>query len=324
MTRWIGLLLALPLGASPHLEVVEVNTVACTWSGEATFDCRQLVPPFSLRVGFVDEPDRRMRVGLDEETLGVLTEPGVVLVDPGAAPPGPHRLTLELQDSGQTVWTRAFRLETAAPRTDSELPPPFVRIASPDAGRRVSGKVSIRAHAHNPNSPHRQVDRVEFLVDGRAIAVLSAEPWTAEWDSSTAGPGPHVLTVRAQGSRGLWSETERKVVVEVPRPLLSRRDLELSRNQEAELRFQVPENSPRAELDASLMVELDGPGRVTGVLQVEDQETVPLFSLAQSISRPLPIHRDLGAYAGRTVTLRLSATGRARLLLPELEVRSYE
>jgi hypothetical protein len=53
------------------------------------------------------------------------------------------------------------------------------------------------------------------------VATLTTEPWTTEWDTTTATPGTHVLAVRAltkNGRTGSTSTVTVTVMVAPPAP----------------------------------------------------------------------------------------------------------
>ncbi|MFZ5440216.1 MAG: CARDB domain-containing protein [Myxococcota bacterium] len=71
----------------------------------------------------------------------------------------------------------------------------FVAITAPAANATLSGRITLRA------TVAAGVERVAYLVDGSRVAEVRA-PFTAEWNASTAAPGPHVLTAVATFSDG--------------------------------------------------------------------------------------------------------------------------
>ena len=90
-------------------------------------------------------------------------------------------------------------LATGAPPPDTTAP--TASISSPAAGATVSGSVAITAAA----SDNVGVTEVRFYVDGQMIASDTSSPFSAYWDSMTAGDGPHTLAADAfdaAGNRG--------------------------------------------------------------------------------------------------------------------------
>lgn len=321
MTRAATLLLFLgaPLFAAPppvHLRIVEANTSACEWGGEATFTCRQLVPPVALDVAFVPQGDLRVAILVDGERTAELSAPGIV--DLGLLAPGAHRIGVQLPGFG-----RELRIDVVAPRSDAELPPPFVKLATPAAGATLHGDVEVEVLAHNPLGLHRAVDRVELLVDGRLLEARSAEPWSFRWETGASGQGRHLLTARAQGSRGLWSEASAEVVVEVPKSLARVDRLDVVPGAPATVRLEVPAGT-RATLRVRLAVGIDAPGHVRGEIRAPGGASEGLFALATPVDPAIPFERDLSAYAGRAVELHVVADGGARATLTALEATSYE
>src|SRR5690606_4572625 len=86
------------------------------------------------------------------------------------------------------------------PEPPAPAPPaaaPSVSLTAP-AGSSVNRTVQLSATVSSP-SP---ISRVEFLVDGAVIANLTAEPFTADWDTSSVADGPHELAARVTDSAG--------------------------------------------------------------------------------------------------------------------------
>ncbi len=72
---------------------------------------------------------------------------------------------------------------------------PTVHLAEPADGATVQGVVRIiAAAAGDPQPP-----AVQFLVDGMEIGTAAARPFEADWDSSTAAPGNHTISVSVGG-----------------------------------------------------------------------------------------------------------------------------
>jgi peptidoglycan/xylan/chitin deacetylase (PgdA/CDA1 family) len=77
--------------------------------------------------------------------------------------------------------------------------PPAVAITSPADGATVTGTVPIQVDATDDG----QVARVRFLLDGAALGSrVSGQTFRWNWDTTTAAPGPHVLTAIATDDTG--------------------------------------------------------------------------------------------------------------------------
>jgi len=70
---------------------------------------------------------------------------------------------------------------------------PAVSLTGPSAGSTLAGAVAFTADASSPIG----ISRVDFLVNGVVVATSTSAPYTATWDSSTAGDGPVTVTARA-------------------------------------------------------------------------------------------------------------------------------
>jgi hypothetical protein len=97
-----------------------------------------------------------------------------------------------------------------APKPAPRPVPPAVLAQSLANGQTVSGSVAWQAQVGGP------VARVEFLVDGAQIATATAEPWTTNWDTSTAAPGEHTVSVRAVTADGRAASASVVVTVTPP------------------------------------------------------------------------------------------------------------
>ena len=76
--------------------------------------------------------------------------------------------------------------------------PPTVSLTGPAAGATLTGPVTFTANASSTVG----ITKVDFLVDGAVVATSTASPYTATWDSSTAGDGPVTITARATDTGG--------------------------------------------------------------------------------------------------------------------------
>lgn len=89
--------------------------------------------------------------------------------------------------------------------------PPSVSFASPAEGATVSGVVPVRVQAADDVA----VNRVDLAVDGGAWQPMSPSgaEWVLDWDTRTAGDGPHTLRARAVDSAGQEAAASRPVQV---------------------------------------------------------------------------------------------------------------
>ncbi len=82
--------------------------------------------------------------------------------------------------------------------------PPTVSITAPSDSSTVSGNVTFTASA----SDNVAVDRVEFFVDGRLIAVDSTSSYSVTWSAGSEANGDHTLTVKAYDSSENFTYSE--------------------------------------------------------------------------------------------------------------------
>ncbi|MFN7975821.1 MAG: Ig-like domain-containing protein [Acidobacteriota bacterium] len=323
----LSTLLLLPDAAlSPvTFRFVEVNTAACDWDGAPTFTCRELATPLTLEVRFEPAAGRQLVIDMDGTQVAVLAEPGSHLfADDAALARGPHRLNLILMEQESAVWRKSFRFDVVAHRDPGAAPPPFVTFVTPKANERVAGAVTIDVRAHNPQAERREVDRIDFSVDGRPLESLSKGPWKVTWDASAETPGEHVVTAQAFGPGGT-SAAEVTVHVLGQRTLLAARNVEVVPGSPYKASIAFPEHAIKMKLDARLLVGMDGNGRVIGRFLDETGSTVAvLLDMASQVSPAIPFTRDLSIYAGHTLTLELVAEGGGKLVMSDLIVTAYE
>lgn len=150
---------------------------------------------------------------------------------------GQTKVDEDLASSGDTFWTQRQTAPTAtgapstvaindtAPTTDrwnlaaiEVLPtsgvdtvPPTVSVTSPAAGSTVSGTVAVSATA----ADNVGVASVQFLLDGAPLgSVITASPYTIQWDTTTVAGGSHALSAIARDGSGNQT-TSAPVVVTV-------------------------------------------------------------------------------------------------------------
>jgi N-acetyl-anhydromuramyl-L-alanine amidase AmpD len=115
--------------------------------------------------------------------------PYVFRWDSGRVPDGTHVLALR---------ARALRgrFVTASVAVVVANTAPAVSIVAPLDRQQVSGVVPVQVQTSG------RVRSVDLIVDGEVVASATTQPWRLLWDTSTAGPGEHVVTVRANGQGG--------------------------------------------------------------------------------------------------------------------------
>jgi subtilisin family serine protease len=76
--------------------------------------------------------------------------------------------------------------------------PPAVSVTAPGDGAAVQGIVDMAVDARDDVA----VARVEYAIDGIAVATTAAPPFSASWDTTMVAAGPHVLNVTAYDASG--------------------------------------------------------------------------------------------------------------------------
>jgi peptidoglycan/xylan/chitin deacetylase (PgdA/CDA1 family) len=99
-----------------------------------------------------------------------------------------------------TLTTDDYSLaDTGGPPT-----PPAVTLTGPASGSTLAGQVNFSATASSPVG----IATVSFQVNGVTVATSTSAPYTATWDSSTAGDGPVTVTAVATDISGLTTTTQ--------------------------------------------------------------------------------------------------------------------
>ena len=127
----------------------------------------------------------------------VTTPPFNYVWNSATAANGQHTVTAIAEDlsgnynqSSVTVTTTNVAIDTT---------PPTVAITSPTANQTVSGQVAINVTA----SDNIGVASVVVKVDGAQVgSTLTSAPYSATWDTSNAGSGPHIITATATDTSG--------------------------------------------------------------------------------------------------------------------------
>jgi Ca-activated chloride channel family protein len=112
-----------------------------------------------------------------------------------AAADGEHTLELAVEIDGETV-------EAQAPFNVAEVFTPITLALSVSEGQELVGVVNLTAQVAS-STP---IVAVEYQLDGQVLAVVDSPPYTFQWDSRSAPPGPHVLVARAVDTGGRLGE----------------------------------------------------------------------------------------------------------------------
>src|SRR5438445_1429757 len=112
---------------------------------------------------------------------------------------GSHSLTAVARDAAGNRATSAPVAVTVSNGAPPDTTPPMVSITSPPSGASVSGTLTMTAAA----SDNVGVVGVQFLLDGANVgAEVTAAPYSAPWDTTTASRGSHTLTAVARDAAG--------------------------------------------------------------------------------------------------------------------------
>ncbi len=121
----------------------------------------------------------------------------------------PHTFQVRATDnSGHVDLTPASQTWTV------DLTPPDVTLTAPMEGAAISGDVEISAEA----TDNVDVDRVEFLVNGKVIGTDDSAPYSRIWHSASAADGTATVSARAFDTAGS-SSTSAAHTVMVSNPL---------------------------------------------------------------------------------------------------------
>src|SRR5437667_8100757 len=112
---------------------------------------------------------------------------------------GSHSLTAVARDAAGNRATSVAVAVTVSNGAPPDTTPPMVSITSPTSGASVSGTLTMTAAA----SDNVGVVGVQFLLDGANVrAEVTAAPYSAPWDTTTASRGSHTLTAVARDAAG--------------------------------------------------------------------------------------------------------------------------
>src|SRR5438309_5431412 len=134
---------------------------------------------------------------LDGNNLGAedTSAPYSVSWNTTTASNGSHTLTAVARDSLGMLWTS----DPVTVTVFNDTTPPAVSITSPASGTIVAGTIRVPASA----SDNVRVVGVQFLLDGlNAGAEVTAAPYSASWNTTTASNGSHSLTAVARDAAG--------------------------------------------------------------------------------------------------------------------------
>ncbi len=133
-------------------------------------------------------------------------EPYAATWDASAATAGSHTIQVTAYDGAGNSASASETVTIPAPDTT----PPTVSIMVPDDGTVVSGIVWFGAGAGDTGSG---ISRVEFRADGDLFyTAWGGYMYIADWDSTGAAPGPHVIEVTAYDIAGNSASTSITVV----------------------------------------------------------------------------------------------------------------
>jgi len=100
-----------------------------------------------------------------------------------------------VSSAGWQTRVGSFKLANCGTPADTA---PTVTITNPTDGTSVSGSVNVTASASDDNG----VTQVEFFVDGGSIGVDTTAPYSATWNTTSYGDGPHTVSAIATDTIG--------------------------------------------------------------------------------------------------------------------------
>jgi len=112
----------------------------------------------------------------------------------------PHRLTVRLNNYSLAQAERSFVARSG---------PLEIGVAGMPEGRIIDGPLTLEV-TPTTGTP----TRVVLLVDGEERSAATSAPYTLTWDGLAEAPGPHLVTVRAEGGGGRIAE--RSFLFETP------------------------------------------------------------------------------------------------------------
>jgi fibronectin type 3 domain-containing protein/N-acetylneuraminic acid mutarotase len=135
------------------------------------------------------------RVFRDGAQIG--TPAGTSFSDTTVTPGHQYAYTVAAYDAAGHVSDQSAPLTVTTPAPDTTAP--TVSLTAPATGSTVSATITVRADAGD----NVGVTGVQFLLDGQTLGAEDAsDPYTASWDTTTAGNGSHTLAARARDAAG--------------------------------------------------------------------------------------------------------------------------
>jgi subtilisin family serine protease/spore germination cell wall hydrolase CwlJ-like protein len=130
----------------------------------------------------------------DGALLGTATTtPYGITWDTTTVVPGAHNLTAKAYDQAGNAGT-SFTVRVSV----YDSTPPVVSLTAPAAGASLSGTVTLSATASDLSG----LSIVYFYSDAGYLGSASTAPYTFNWNTATASPGPHTLYARAYDTYG--------------------------------------------------------------------------------------------------------------------------
>ena len=162
-------------------------------------NCQITVPPGSVVVRDGAAGDLRLRAG----------SPAIDRVPPLAAVPTDYVSVARPQgsaaDIGAYEGTGGVIPPIEPPPTGADTTKPQVTLLSPLAGAQVSGVVTLDATATDDIA----VVGLQYRLDSTTLGgEQSQAPYKQDWDTATATPGPHILTVSVRDPSGNLGHSE--------------------------------------------------------------------------------------------------------------------
>ena len=111
---------------------------------------------------------------------------------------------------GTSGWSQVSSFSTVAPVSGPDTAHPSVTFTAPTGGATVSGTLNLSANA----TDNVGVVGVQFKLDGtNAAGEVTAAPFTASWNSTSATNGSHTLSATARDAAGNQSTASITVTV---------------------------------------------------------------------------------------------------------------
>ena len=125
---------------------------------------------------------------MDGDSIGTdTTEPFTIQWDTTQVDNGQHEIQIRAtRGDGSTKTSKAVIVIVSN-----------IVIMGVEEGQEVSGTVEIQAGIEHKEG----IESVDFLVDGKSIVVVTAEPFTAKWDTTKVDNGKYELQLK-----GTWAD----------------------------------------------------------------------------------------------------------------------